>query len=333
MSDPGVRATEKAIAAIERRLREIYRQAKKELTRTLREFSMQFAAKDNEMRALRDAGEITEDAYRTWLSRTVFRGKQWDAKVSHCADVLADSNRQALNVIRGKQIDIFAENMTYQAYELEKGARASYGFGVYSRETVSKLIRSQPELLPRKVLNGEKDAAWNRQKMSNIIARSIIQGDDISTIADRIGTELAVQNDAAMTRYARTAMTGAQNAGRMEMMEKAEEEEGIKSRKKWLATLDSRTRDAHQELDGRTAERDEYFENSIGKILFPGDPNADPANVYNCRCTLIYEVEGYPLQGQRRAYKEWDDESGHHRESEMIDGKITYAEWKRMKEH
>ena len=329
MSDPGTRAADRGLSAVEKRLMKLYGDAKREMEKKIRAYTARFRAKDVLMRAAAEAGEITEKGYREWLERVVFRGKQWEAVVNHCTDVLSDANRQALNIIRGKQIDVFAENATWQAFALERDLKASYGFGIYSRETVGKLLKDEPELLPRKVLNGVKDAAWNRQKIAGIINQGIIQGDSIDTIAASLGTQLAMTDDKAMVRYARTAMTSAQNAGRMEMLHEAEEE-GIHSKKKWLATLDNRTRDAHQELDGQTAELDEPFHNEIGDIMFPGDPNADPANVYNCRCTLIYEIVGHPSGGQRRAYKEWDDEAGHHRESYLV-GSMTYAEWKKWK--
>lgn len=330
MSDPGTRAADRGLSAIEKRLRKLYSDARREIEKKIRAYNLRFLAEDNAKRAAVEAGEMTEAAYREWLRRAVYRGQKWDAVVNHCTDVLADANRQALNIIRGKQIDVFAENATWQAYELEHGLKAGYGFGIYSRETVGKLLKDEPELLPRKVLNGVKDAAWNREKIAGIINRGIIQGDGIEKIADSLGAQLAMTDDKAMVRYARTAMTSAQNAGRMEMLHDAEEE-GIHSRKKWLATLDDRTRDAHQELDGKTAELDEPFHNEIGDIMFPGDPNADPANVYNCRCALTYEIEGHPSGGERRAYKEWDDEAGHHRESYLV-GDMTYAQWKKWKE-
>ena len=74
--------------------------------------------------------------------------------------------------------------------------------------------------------------------------------------------------------------------------EKAEAD-GIVLEKEWIATSDSRTRDWHEELDGVTIPIDEPFENAIGKIMFPGDPSADGANVYNCRCTLVSKVKGF----------------------------------------
>ena len=326
MTDPGIRAADKGVVAVERRLRKVYRQALKELEAAVRDFNLRFAAKDAEMRRKVAAEAVTEAEYRKWLKDTVFRGRMWDAKVNHCADVLANANREALNIVRGTQIDVFAENATYQAYLLETGAGVDIGFGIYSGSTVGKLLKDQPELLPRKILDGAKDMAWNKNKIADVVARSIIQGDDIRGITRRMAETLARDNDRAMARYARTAMTAAQNAGRIEVMEAANDE-GIHTKKKWIATLDSRTRDTHRELDGQTAETDEPFEVDGMEILFPGDPSADPSLVYNCRCALGYVLDGHEAKGQRRAYKEWTDDDGNeHRESYLIED-MSYREW------
>lgn len=87
---------------------------------------------------------------------------------------------------------------------------------------------------------------------------------------------------------ARTAVTGAQNAGRMDSFTAAEGM-GIKLKKEWLATLDGRTRHSHAVLDGERVENDKKFSNGC---MFPGDPNGPPGEVYNCRCTLIADVDG-----------------------------------------
>ena len=31
----------------------------------------------------------------------------------------------------------------------------------------------------------------------------------------------------------------------------------------------------------------------LGEIIFPGDPEVHPANVYNCRCTTAAKVMGF----------------------------------------
>ena len=101
----------------------------------------------------------------------------------------------------------------------------------------------------------------------------------------------AMNRDSAV-RNARTAVTGAQNRGRLDAMKQASDD-GVIMYKEWIATKDERTREAHLELDRVQVPYDEPFENEIGQIMFPGDPNADPANTYNCRCTMAEVVKGF----------------------------------------
>ena len=93
-------------------------------------------------------------------------------------------------------------------------------------------------------------------------------------------------------RNARTAMTGAQNSGRMQGFKDAREK-GVIIKRIWIATDDRRTRHWHNELDNQETDIDEPFVNAVGKIMYPGDPAADGANIYNCRCTLGSRVVGF----------------------------------------
>ena len=99
-------------------------------------------------------------------------------------------------------------------------------------------------------------------------------------------------NKDAAIRSARTIVTGAENKGRMDSYQRAQDD-GIILEKEWLAAIDKRTRDWHRDLNGVTKPIDEPFHNDFGDIMFPGDPSADGANVYNCRCTLISKVKGF----------------------------------------
>lgn len=53
--------------------------------------------------------------------------------------------------------------------------------------------------------------------------------------------------------------------------------------------------------------------------------NAAPSNVYNCRCTLIADVEGVDMSGAKRRAR--DPETG---ESVLIEN-MTYAQWENIK--
>lgn len=315
MADPGTRYTDQQQQILEKRMREVYSEAQKDLQAKLDDYMRKHKARDVRMRAKLASGKITKEQYDNWMRGQVFMGDQWRAKVKQMTNTLTDANRQSLNILRGSQIDVFGENATFQAFEIEKNFGINFGFGVYDTNTVAILLRDQPELLPRKTVNGRKDAAWNRTKIANCITQGILQGESIDQIARRMARDTSSTNMEAMTRYARTAMTGAQNAGRINMLNNALSM-GIQVKKKWMATFNSCTRDAHRNLDGETAEVNQPFQSDLGPILYPGDPHAHPGNVYNCRCTLVYEYLDYPSE-----YERYDNIEGHPVKE------MTYKEW------
>jgi uncharacterized protein with gpF-like domain len=117
-------------------------------------------------------------------------------------------------------------------------------------------------------------------------------------------------------------MTTAENAGRYDAYKRAEIK-GIKMKKTWVATLDSRTRHEHRMLDGVTIPNDEPFMTSYGEIMYPGDPKADPAMIYNCRCTMIAQIQGFERDiNANRVINAYNDDGT----------QMTYAEWKKGKE-
>lgn len=147
-------------------------------------------------------------------------------------------------------------------------------------------------------------------------------GRSIKGIADDLQNRITTMSRASAIRTARTAITGAQNAGRMDCYAEAKKI-GIKLKKQWEATLDNRTRHSHAMLDGVQVENEEKFPNGC---RFPGDQQGAPAEIYNCRCTLISKLDGVNTSNaQRRAQNpvtgEW----------ELIPD-MTYKEWAAWKE-
>ena len=214
------------------------------------------------------------------------------------------------------------EAANYTAYDLEKGLRGAVAFNVYDAKTVERLLRKDPKMLPEWKIDQPKDYTWNEKRVRNAGTQGIIQGESIEEVGERLTSELATSNAKKMDMFARTAVNGAQNAGRMDRLHEAEEM-GIEVKKKWLATLDSRTRDTHQALDGQEQPIDEPFVVDGMKIDYPGDPFAPPELVYNCRCTLTYVYPKYQhLQ------------HNHERRDQLNDKNIenmTYYEWVGLK--
>ena len=79
-------------------------------------------------------------------------------------------------------------------------------------------------------------------------------------------------------RVSRTEATRIENSARLNAMR----DMGVK-RKKWNAVIDNFTRDSHKLINGETRELEERFTNGL---LYPGEPDAPPEEVVNCRCWL-----------------------------------------------
>ena len=133
-------------------------------------------------------------------------------------------------------------------------------------------------------------------------------------------------NKSSAIRTARTAVTGAQNAGRMDSYVAAEKM-GIKLKREWLAVIDKRTRHAHAMLDGQKAEMGKPFKVDGEEIMFPGDTSAPGYLVYNCRCTLIASVDGVDTSNAQRRVR--NPETG---KNELVSD-MTYSEWSGWKEN
>ena len=195
------------------------------------------------------------------------------------------------------------------------------GFDLWDEQTVKRLIVEQPELMPyyppKRALKRGIDLAWGKKQITASVTSSILQGKSIKHMADDLQSRIVTMNRDSAIRTARTAVTGAQNAGRMDSYFAAEKM-GIKCRKEWMATLDGRTRHSHAMLDGEVVDNDKKFSNGC---RFPGDPQGRPEEIYNCRCTLVSAIEGIDTsRGQRRAR---NPETG---QNDLIEN-MTYAEW------
>ena len=84
-------------------------------------------------------------------------------------------------------------------------------------------------------------------------------------------------------RNARTSYTSAQNSSRIDGLEEFVNA-GIKVQKEWMVTRDERTRESHAQLNGVRVDVNEKFPNGL---MYPADPDGEPAEVYNCRCKVV----------------------------------------------
>ena len=303
MPDSAHRLTGQELAALEKQIAEEYKKAAEELQERIGAYFEQLKKRDAEQLQRLKAGEITEADYKQWRLAQIGRGKRFEALRDRVAERMTAANTVAAAYINGRTPGIYSLNRNYAAYTIERQAGADVGFALWDQQTVRRLIVEQPELMPyyppERTVQRSIDLAWGKRQISAQLTSGILQGESIQQLADRLQTNIPNMNRDSAIRAARTAVTGAQNAGRIDSYFRAEEM-GVRLKKRWLSTLDGRTRHAHQLLDGQVQPNEKPFQSILGDIMFPGDPNAAPSNVYNCRCTLIAEVEGVDMSDALR---------------------------------
>lgn len=273
---------------MEKHLSEIYERANKEIDKKTKDFWAAFEKKDEAMKKKVESGKINEEFYNKWRNSELMSGEHLKGIKEVVAAEMVNADKTAAAYVNGKLPEIYSIN--YNAIGNDTALKG-YSFNLVDEATVRNLATSDKTLLPYKKIDGERVERWNTQKVNAEVMQGIIQGESIPNIAKRMKNVVGMEKNSAI-RNARTTTTSAENKGRIDSYHDAQKQ-GIILKKRWVATHDPRTREEHLELDGQEVDVDEPFENSFGKIMYPGDPDADPANVYNCRCTLVSEVKGF----------------------------------------
>lgn len=324
-SDLGHKLTDKELAKLERRIAKLYREAGKELQATIDDYFEQFKKRDEEMKALigtvQNGKEWTEADYKQWRLNQIGRGERYQAMRDKVAHRVTDANAVAVSYTNDATPSIYSLNRNYAAYTIESVA-GDVGFDLWDEQTVKRLIVEQPGLMPYypkdRALKRGIDLAYGKKQITASVTSSILQGKSIKHMADDLQMRITTMSRDSAIRTARTAVTGAQNAGRMDSYAAAQKM-GIKLKREWVATLDNRTRHAHAMLDGQQAEIDKPFKVDGYEIMYPGDGSAPGYLVYNCRCTTIAVVDGV------------DTSSGLRRTKDGLIPNMTYAQWEASK--
>lgn len=335
-TDYGHSETDKELEALLRRLEISYREARISLFEKVEKYMAQFAQEDAFKRALYDSGELSHEDYMAWRARKFAGTKQWQDMLDQLSDDMTHMNEIAASMINDTLLDVYALNHNFGTFEAEKGSGYDTTYTLYDKHTVARLLKGNPDLLPAPHVDIAKDKRWNQQQIQSALLQGLLQGESMSDIANRfyeltpsktvddirnaykmtaeqIAKAIARKNAVAAMRNARTAVTGAENAGRIDSYKRADKM-GIKMRQQWMATLDGRTRDSHVALDGETREVGKKFSNGC---RYPGDPSGPGSEVYNCRCSVVAIVAGA------------DPYDPHLRESAYLKEEgLTYEEWK-----
>lgn len=290
---------------LSKRLDKIYAEAEEGLTEKVNSFFAKFEELDKKKKALVDAKKLTQKEYDEWRKNKLLMGDKYKDLRDSIAERVSDTNAIATQYMNGELPKVYAHNFNDAGTNIQRQVKG-YSFDLVNETTIRKLSTSKKTLLPYRKHDGRKDVRWNTKKVNSQILQGILQGESAEQMKQRL-MKVTTMNKESALRNARTAVTSAQNKGRLDAMGKAEED-GVIMGKEWISAKDERTREWHSDLDRVVVPIDEPFiaHISYGKkvirsfddpIMYPGDPNADPCNTYNCRCAIAEVVLGFKKKG------------------------------------
>ena len=266
------KATDKEIARIEKKIRAIYSKAGKEMQADAERVMGIFEKQDALKKAQVASGALKEEEYLAWRERAFTQGAHYTRLTEQLTQTALNADKVAIAYTNGQMAGIYALN--FNAVNTTIGSVVKgYSFELVNPTMIKNLVKDNPNLLPLKKVNEKKVVRWAKSKINTELTQGIIKGESIPKIAKRLEKVTGMESRYAVTN-ARTMCTSAENKARLDGMEDAH-------------------RDWHADLDGETAEIDEPFENEYGEIMYPGDPDAEPANNYNCRCSLVTKILGF----------------------------------------
>ena len=126
------------------------------------------------------------------------------------------------------------------------------------------------------------------ERIRTDLAQAVDAGESIPAMQARISDELQVDKHSYLAeRIARTEAHAATEGGTWSSQRAWQEATGQQLHHQWIAASDERTRPTHAAASGQRVPLEEPFTVGGSTLQYPGDPNGDPAETINCRCSTL----------------------------------------------
>ncbi|WP_339063573.1 polymorphic toxin type 50 domain-containing protein [Tepidibacillus marianensis] len=203
-------------------------------------------------------------------------------------EILSDTNSKVTDEITSFVTEEAELGYYGTWYALEGAENIVVDFSILDEKYINELVH--------KPVDGKRFSQRlyrNTTKLAEIVTSELrkgaVHGDGYKKVSKRVSDNTEAIYKRAL-RIARTEGGRVQSTTKQKAYEEAKDK-GIDIQKRWLATLDKKTRHSHKELDGQTIAVDDQFSfmgyKADGPRLF-GRASLD----INCRCTTIPVVNG-----------------------------------------
>ncbi|BFN03904.1 deaminase domain-containing protein [Clostridium tetani] len=246
-------------------------------------------------------------SYSEWLQYN--RLKSLEQQINIDLNNMYEKNYKVIN---DNSFKSYEENYFGLFYELEQNLKLNLSFTMLNEEYVSKAVEYPVDGLKL----SERLYGRNLNNLKLKTKGALIDG----IINDRGYKKLAIDiSNIGVADYKQSLRIAITEGGRLKSLAREDSYQeakrlGIDLKKRWLSTLDHKTRDSHRALDGVTIGIDEEFEIRGYKALQPRLFGVASEDIH-CRCDTITVVEGIAPELRRdnvsnevieyKNYNEW----------------------------
>ena len=197
-------------------------------------------------------------------------------------DALIASYRTATNPIRQAAVaDYFA---AFGQEAADVGIRASW-------EVTNPMIAAQ---LEKTAAHIQSISETTRLNIRGIILRAYQEGLSVPDTAAAIAENAEAIGLTRATMIARTEFAGLVNSGSLASVEIVGQATDSSWQKTWRTApgAEHPRHEDYEGLDGQTVPTDGLFQVGDAELAYPGDPDGDPGETINCRCSLQFRELG-----------------------------------------
>lgn len=311
-------------------IRKIYKKLDKKVAAIVAAYFKEFAENEKANRKRVEQGTMTADAFQRWREQQLIFSQWSKAMQSDILDAIDRASETAYDLSEENIEEAYAEGskaglamiataiigmkefnkattealrdmgITYTVTgKLKRGTikptvkNTKVRRTMYNRAMMAKIKVTNPSLLPKpseatlRKIRREGLKRWNRSRLNAAIITGVRKGESIPKISKRL-RNVTNMDKAQAIRNGRTMVNSSRNMG-VYQRGKDIEALGFLVTKTWLTARDSRVRDLHKAMEGEEVNLTDYFSNGL---LYPADPDGEPAEVYNCRCAMLLNLNG-----------------------------------------
>ncbi len=285
----GQRFVDKLTPQLEKQIAKEYAGALKEIRATMAEFYAKYPMTYQEMSKYKRMEKL-----------------QGELKV-----IVNNLNRRLERDVGNGLEDIYTHSHNILGYALENNY--SFDYAMPPQRAIVEAINNP--IMGQTVTNALRDNRdYMARQINQTITRGLIRGDSYRDMARELRGTMESNLNRNALRIVRTEAHKVQSIAQQDSYDYAESL-GIKGKKVWVASLDSRTRDDHAMMDGVEADEDGIFTFPDGVTTEGPGLSGEPHQDINCRCTTIFIIDDMPeLRREKggireyRTYQEWAKE-------------------------